>query len=87
MEASVTESHTNYRGTLVSSREIIRTNQLDQLGVLPWKLFADTVAFVTHDLMSKVGYDTKITIVIDKLSEDHPEAPGYMVHAKTRREK
>jgi len=75
----------NNRGPLISSREIFTQNDLDNGPAMPWKMFADATARVTHDLMTRVGYQNKITVTIEPLKKEHPRAPGYMIAAKMRR--
>jgi hypothetical protein len=75
------------RGPLISSREILTNAELEADTALPWTLIADATAMVTHDLLTKVGYEhKKITITIEPLKKEHPQSPGYMIAAKLRRE-
>ena len=73
------------RGPLISSRQILTTAELEAENAIPWRMFAATTAYVTHDLMRRVGYQNKITVTIAPLPKEHPEAPGYEVAAKMRR--
>jgi len=50
----------------------------------PWQRLAKMAETVTHDLMSRVGYDRKITVTIEPLPEHHPDFPGMQVYARTR---
>lgn len=74
------------RGPLISSREIFTTAELEANDALPWQMIADATARVTHDLMSRVGYEHRFTVVVEQLPKEHPSAPGYMVAAKMRRD-
>lgn len=73
------------RGPLISSRQIITTAELEAENAVPWRMFAAATAYVTHDLMQRVGYGYKITVTIQELPNEHPSAPGYMIAAKMRR--
>lgn len=73
------------RGPLVSSRKVLSKEELEADFALPWKMFSEAAAEVTHDLMSRVGYQNKITVTIEPLKKEHPQAPGYMIAAKMRR--
>lgn len=76
---------TSTRGPLISSREVLTKAELEADKALPWKMFAEATARVTHDLMTRVGYQHKITVTIEPLKSEHPQSPGYMVAAKMRR--
>ena len=75
----------NNRGPLISSREVLTKAELEADTAMPWQMFADATARVTHDLMKRVGYGYKITVTIEALNKEHPQSPGYMVAAKMRR--
>lgn len=73
------------RGPLISSREVLTKEDLEEDVALPWSMFAEATARVTHDLMQRVGYQHKITVTIEPLKKEHPQSPGYMIAARMRR--
>lgn len=76
------------RGPLVSSREVITKEDLAKVpvGVLREKMFAQAVERRTYDLIHRIGFHgNKITVTIEPLKSEHPQAPGWMIAAKHRR--
>lgn len=73
------------RGPLVSSRKVLTKEELASGYTLAEAKFASATYDVVFDLMQRVGAQNKITVTIEPLKKEHPQAPGYMIAAKMRR--